>query len=113
MDKVTYDKETGERGFLQDNWELNDRADKMATKGARAHSSTNTKEKEEKYKLARKIQRCLLREQTRQAPLRLALRRDRLEDYVTKGAETNMEERKRNIRWGNSKPNTLSKRMAT
>ena len=72
-----------EKGFPEEHWELNDRADKLATKGAKAHNSTNTKEKEERYKLARKIQRCLLKEQTRQAPLRLATKNDRPEEYVT------------------------------
>ena len=85
----------------------------MATKGAKAHNSTNTKEKEERYKLARKIQRCLLREQSRQAPLRLALRRDRPEDYVTKRSRKEQGGEKKSTPWRNSKANTVSRWMAT
>ena len=43
-----------EKGFPENHWELNDRADRLATKGANEHISTNTREKEERYKLARK-----------------------------------------------------------
>ena len=79
------------KGFLEKDWKLNDRADKLATQGAYAHDSGHTPEDQNRYKLARKIQRCLLREQERQAPLRLALAREKPSEHSVHRRRTGYE----------------------
>ena len=42
------------KGFSEEDWRLNDRADKLATRGANGHACRHTLEDQNKYKLARK-----------------------------------------------------------
>ena len=79
------------KGFLEEDWELNHRADKLATHGANSHDINHTQDDQARYKLARKVQRCLLREQERQAPMRLALSRGKPAEHVVHRRRTGYE----------------------